>query len=61
MKQVNVFFAILVLTLVAFFPAVSRADEMDDLDVTMEVLDDVGDFEGAISEDERSRQRRRGR
>ena len=50
MKHVYIFLAIAALTLVAFFPTAVRADELDDLDVTMEVLDDVADFDDAISE-----------
>lgn len=50
MKHVTVFFAITALTLVAFFPATARADdELEDLDVTMEVLDDLGDFDNRMS------------
>lgn len=51
MKQVNIFFAVLVLTLMAFAPAAARADDdMDDLEVTLEVLDDVQDLDDAIAE-----------
>ena len=45
MKQANIFLAVTALTLMSFFPAVARADEMDDLEVTMEVLDDPSDLE----------------
>ena len=42
MKSVNIFLAVLALTLLALVPAAARADEgMDDLDVTMEVIDDL--------------------
>ena len=40
MKHFNVFIAVLVLTCFAFMPAAVRADDLDDLDVMMEVLDD---------------------
>ncbi len=49
MKQANVFLVVLTLTLLAFFPAVARADKLDDLEVTMEVLDDASDLEAAMS------------
>lgn len=50
MKPFNVFLAVVVLALAAFLPAAARADEMDDLDVTMEVVDDVNDLEEKIAE-----------
>ena len=51
MKQLNIFIATLVLTVMAFAPAVARADEdMDDLEVTMEVLDDVEQLDGQFAE-----------
>lgn len=51
MKQLKVFLAILALSCMAFFPAVARADgSLDDLDVTMEVLDDKIDLSIKLSE-----------
>ena len=51
MKQVNLFLAVLALTLFAFSPAAAVADdERDDLEVTMEVLDDASELEDALSE-----------
>ncbi len=51
MKHLNIFFATLALTVIALFPATVRADdELDDLDVTMEVLDNVGALGDEISE-----------
>ena len=51
MKQLNVFIASMVLTMMAFAPAVARADEdMDDLEVTMEVLDNVVQLDGQFAE-----------
>ena len=51
MKQLNIFLATLVLTCFAFFPGVTLADDaMEDLDVTMIVVDDSGDLDDAISE-----------
>jgi segregation and condensation protein B len=45
-KQINIFMAVLALTIIAFFPAAARADEgMEGLDVTMIVLDGAGDFD----------------
>ena len=49
--NLNVFLATLALTCLALFPAVVCADDvLDDLDVTMVVLDDDTDLEGAIAE-----------
>jgi hypothetical protein len=51
MKTSNVFFTILVLGLMAFAPAtVCAADELDDLDITMQVLDDTSELEDTIAE-----------
>jgi hypothetical protein len=51
MKRLNLLFAVLVLTLLAFVPATTRADDaLDDLDVTLIVLDDVSDLDEAIAE-----------
>ncbi len=55
MKQLTVFFAILALTFVAFLPSAAHADvtnagnALDDLDVTMVVLDNVGALSAEIS------------
>ncbi len=55
MKQLTTFFAILALTGIAFFPAAAHADAtnasdaLDDLDVTMVVLDNVGALSAEIS------------
>ena len=50
MNHLNVFLATLALTCLALFPAVVRADDvLDDLDVTMMVLDDDTDLEGTIA------------
>ena len=49
MKQLSIFIATLVLTCFAFVPAVARADDMDDLDVTMDVFDDITSIDGDIA------------
>ena len=55
MKQLITFFAMLALTGIAFFPAAAHADvtnagnALDDLDVTMVVLDNVGALSAEIS------------
>ena len=50
MKPVYLFFAVLALTLFAFAPATAFADERDDLEVTMEVLESPSDLDEALSE-----------
>ena len=50
MKPINLFVATLMLTCVAFFPGTARADDLDDLDVTMEVIDDIADIGVAVTE-----------
>ena len=45
MKHLTTLTASIALTLVGLFPLAAMAD-MDELDVTMEVLDRVGDFDG---------------
>ena len=50
MNQANVFFAAVVLTLMAFAPAAARADDWDDLDVTMEVVTNSNELDAMISE-----------
>ncbi len=65
MRHLNLFVAILVLVCFTFLPAAARADGLDDLDVTMTVLDDdelddlqemggpgADDFEDNSDEDE---------
>ena len=47
MKQLNILIASMVLTTTGMLPAVALAD-MDDLDVTMEVLDDIADIDGQV-------------
>lgn len=50
MTQRNEFrFAIVALALLAWFPDAISADQIDDLDVTMEVLDEPGDLDEALS------------
>ena len=49
MKQINLLFASLALTCFTMYPAVTLADDLDDLEVTMEVLDDESDFAETIS------------
>ena len=49
MKQLNVFMATLVLTCFAFLPATARASELDDLEVTMDVMDDMSDVAESIA------------
>jgi len=41
MKQTNLLLAALILTSLSLLPAAATAQELDDLDVTMEVVDDV--------------------
>lgn len=50
MKQLTICLATLVLTCFALAPAAARADELDDLEVTMEVFDDLGQIDGEIAE-----------
>ena len=50
MKQFNVFIATLVLTCFAFIPTTVLAKGLDDLEVTMEVIDTVAGVDDAISE-----------
>jgi len=47
---IKVFIATLVLTCFACFPAAVFADGLDDLDVTMEVMDDMAGIDDAILE-----------
>ena len=48
MKNLRLFLASLALTCIGFFPAVATADDMDELDVTMEVLDSVAGIDGNV-------------
>jgi hypothetical protein len=51
MKQLNLFAALLALTCCAFFSAAVLADDaLEDLDVTMIVVDDSSELESSISE-----------
>ena len=50
MKQFNVFLATLALTCFSLMPAAANADDLDDLDVTMEVVDDAADITDLVSE-----------
>ncbi len=50
MKQINIFIASLALTCFAMFPAVALAGDLDDLEVTMEVLDAESDLNDTITE-----------
>lgn len=51
MKQLSIFLAIGGWTCIAFFPAATRADEtLEDLDVTMVVVDSPGDLDDLVSE-----------
>ena len=54
MEQLNIFVAVLALTLIALSSAAARADKdpsgLEGLDVTMIVLDDAVDLEGSVNE-----------
>ena len=50
MKQFNVFLASLTLTGFAFLPAAAYADDLDDLEVTMEVIDSLDGVEDVFAE-----------
>ena len=47
MKQLKIFLASVALSLTALVPAIAMAD-LDELDVTMEVLDSMADFDGQV-------------
>ena len=50
MRQLNIFMAIIALTFIAFFPAAARAaNGLDDLDVTLVIVDNTADLGVAIS------------
>ena len=50
MKQLNVFLTSLVLTCLAMVPAIATADDLDDLDVTMTVVDDLDGIDDVVTE-----------
>jgi hypothetical protein len=52
MKQLNVFIATLVITCFSMLPAIALADdhELDDLDVTMDVVDDLEGIDDIVNE-----------
>src|SRR5210317_1525234 len=50
MKHLNVFLATLVLTCFALLPAGAFADDLDDLEVTMDVLDDMSRLDDPVVE-----------
>lgn len=50
MRPIPLFVATFVLTCLAALPGETHADELDDLDVTMEVIDDTGDAGLAIAD-----------
>ena len=48
MRHLNIFIAVLVLTCFAFAPAAVRADDFEDLEITMEVFDGDDDIDSMI-------------
>jgi hypothetical protein len=50
MKHLNVFIATLILTCFALLPTAVRADDLDDLEVTLEVIDDLASVDDTISQ-----------
>lgn len=50
MKQINVLTAALILASLSLLPAAVNAQELDDLDVTMEVVDDVEGIDDVVTE-----------
>ena len=50
MRPVILFITTFFLTGVVIFPGVVRADDLDDLDVTMEIIDDVSGFDFNVAE-----------
>jgi hypothetical protein len=50
MKQFNVFLTTLILTCFALFPGIASAGDLDDLDVTMEIIDNIGDISDVVAE-----------
>jgi len=50
MKQINIFAVSIVLTCFALLPAVAIADGLDDLEVTMDVLDTESELDEVIAE-----------
>ncbi len=49
MSQARFLIRLTTLTLLALFPFTAHAEKMDDLEVTMQVLDDPADLEEAVS------------
>lgn len=50
MKQLNLFAAMLLLTSVSLLPATAGAQDLDDLEVTMEVVDDLAGIGDVVTE-----------
>ena len=50
MKAIGLFVATLVLASPALLPGSADAGELDDLDVTMDVIDDMSDLDDALAE-----------
>ena len=50
MRHLSILIATLVLACFALFPGTALADTLDDLDVTMEVIDDIAGIDAAVSE-----------
>ena len=50
MRQMSIFLAVLVLVCFALFPAAVLADDFDDLEVTMEVIDDLARIDTVVPE-----------
>ena len=50
MKNIRLFVATVAMTFVALFPAVSSAANVDELEVTMKVIDNVADLDGEVLE-----------
>ena len=50
MQQFNVFLVTLILTCFALLPTAANADSLDDLEVTMEVVDNIGDISDVVAE-----------
>jgi hypothetical protein len=50
MKQLNLFGATLLLTSLALLPAMAGAQDLDDLEVTMEVVDDLAGIGDVVAE-----------
>jgi len=48
MKSLKLFIASLAVTCFSLFPAFAQANELDELDVTMEVLDSIAELDGKV-------------